>query len=221
MKSVLISIQPRWCEKIATGEKTIEVRKTKPKLKTPFKCYIYQTKLGKVGTGIFFYGIELKGKNKNNGKVIGEFICDEIDAYKKGETITELRKKILFKNSCLTGEQLYEYAFDKTFYVWHISQLKIYDKPKELSEFKTTTPCKQAYYFDIDGEIGWYCKDGYTKDAVIDKEKDEEECIYFDCPPCGGESNEYEDYAYCLCNGYKPLKRPPQSWCYAEELKEN
>ena len=42
MKSVLISIRPQWCEKIASGEKTIEVRKTAPK-KVPFKCYIYMT----------------------------------------------------------------------------------------------------------------------------------------------------------------------------------
>jgi hypothetical protein len=40
MIAVLISIRPKWCEKIASGEKTIEVRKTKPKLLTPFKCYI-------------------------------------------------------------------------------------------------------------------------------------------------------------------------------------
>lgn len=36
MKAVLISIKPTWCAKIASGEKTIEVRKTKPKLETPF-----------------------------------------------------------------------------------------------------------------------------------------------------------------------------------------
>lgn len=42
-KSVLISIRPKWCELIASGEKTIEVRKTRPKLETPFKCYIYCT----------------------------------------------------------------------------------------------------------------------------------------------------------------------------------
>ena len=45
-KAVLISIRPQWCEKIASGEKTIEVRKTRPKLKTPFKCYIYCTLQG-------------------------------------------------------------------------------------------------------------------------------------------------------------------------------
>lgn len=44
MKSVLISIRPKWCELIASGKKTIEVRKTAPKLPTPFKCYIYETK---------------------------------------------------------------------------------------------------------------------------------------------------------------------------------
>ena len=44
MKSVLISIQPKWVEKICRGEKTIEVRKSRPKLETPFKVYIYQTK---------------------------------------------------------------------------------------------------------------------------------------------------------------------------------
>lgn len=43
MKSVLISIRPQWCEKIASGKKTIEVRKSAPK-EVPFKAYIYETK---------------------------------------------------------------------------------------------------------------------------------------------------------------------------------
>ena len=45
---VLISIRPQWCELIANGKKTIEVRKSRPKLETPFKCYIYETKTGGV-----------------------------------------------------------------------------------------------------------------------------------------------------------------------------
>lgn len=67
-KAVLISIRPGWCEKIANGEKTIEVRKTRPKLETPFKCYIYCTKsppylvLGDVfrGKGNFVAGQEVR-----------------------------------------------------------------------------------------------------------------------------------------------------------------
>lgn len=44
MKSVMISIKPKYCELIASGKKTVEVRKTRPKIETPFKCYIYCTK---------------------------------------------------------------------------------------------------------------------------------------------------------------------------------
>ncbi len=40
-KSVLISIKPKWCELIASGKKTVEVRKTKPAIKTPQSwCYV-------------------------------------------------------------------------------------------------------------------------------------------------------------------------------------
>lgn len=70
-KAVLLSIQPKWCELIASGKKTIEVRKTKPKLPTPFKCYIHQTKR------TWFYNIYSQIADWQ-GKVIGEFMCDEI-----------------------------------------------------------------------------------------------------------------------------------------------
>ena len=64
MKSVLISIRPEWCEKIINGRKTIEVRKTRPKMNPPFKCYIYKC---------------------GSGKVIGEFLCNQIiDGYSCG-----------------------------------------------------------------------------------------------------------------------------------------
>ena len=45
-KAVLLSIRPEWCEKILGGEKTVEIRKTRPKLEPPFKCYIYCTLAG-------------------------------------------------------------------------------------------------------------------------------------------------------------------------------
>ena len=141
-KAVLMSIQPKWVEKIASGEKTIEVRKTKPKLETPFKVYIYCTKYGLViyGNGKqyvtdsceFLKGSAVEafenssGFYKWNGKVIGEFICDRIAG--EGETIRG--------NACLTVEELQDYCNGKDLYFWRISDLKIYDKPKELSEFK-------------------------------------------------------------------------------------
>lgn len=133
MKSVLISIQPKWVEKIASGEKTIEVRKTRPKLGTPFKCYIYCTK-DKTFAEKTLRGFDENGKaiyyKANKGKVIGEFVCDRIAG--DGETIRG--------NACLTVEEIQDYCNGKDIYLWHISDLKIYDKPKELSGF--TPICK-------------------------------------------------------------------------------
>lgn len=133
MKSVLISIQPKWCEKIASGEKTIEVRKTRPKIDTPFKCYIYMTQ-GKLKD----LGIYSEWVYKNRMKVIGEFICNNA---------SELDYVYYWNNgyefaTCLTYRQVADYGKGKTLYGWHISDLKIYDKPKELSEF--SRPCSYS-----------------------------------------------------------------------------
>ena len=78
MKSVLISIQPKWCELISSGKKTVEVRKTKPKLEIPFKCYIYETQ-GRTETPF----VDEDGHHifKGRGQVIGEFVCDSIDEF--------------------------------------------------------------------------------------------------------------------------------------------
>lgn len=72
-KAVMISIRPKWCEKICRGEKSIEVRKTRPKLETPFKCYIYRTK-GTVPHIINDKWVQMEV----GGTIIGEFICDRI-----------------------------------------------------------------------------------------------------------------------------------------------
>ena len=134
MKSVLISIRPKWVEKISSGEKTIEVRKTAPK-EVPFKCYIYETQ-GRTETpwvdedGHFIY--------KGRGQVIGEFVCDKVMFLTPlGLRGFEMREEIL-KLSCLTNDDLNAYGGLKTLYGWHISNLKIYDRPKELGEFKKT-----------------------------------------------------------------------------------
>ena len=219
MKAVLISIQPRYCEKIASGKKTVEVRKTAPKIPTPFKCYIYETKDRRFediavcwndGTPDFIHA---------TGKVIGEFVCDEITRYEgefwddetyecvreryepddfeeygeyEYETIADNEQENykdvpLFKQSCLTCEEFRKYLGkgDHVFYGWHISNLKIYDEPKELSEFTTpfcpyeVTKCKVG---------ACLCKHFTFKDAI------------------GGE-----------CDYGKHITRPPQSWMYVEE----
>lgn len=136
-KSVLISIQPKWCELIASGEKTIEVRKSAPKLETPFKCYIYETKDKKYEKmGIMGYRKDGTPFNFLNriGKVIGEFVCNKILEYEcssvgHGELATTC-------GTCLTYDDIINYCNGKTLYGWHISDLVIYEQPKELSEFR-------------------------------------------------------------------------------------
>ena len=133
MKSVLISIQPKWVEKIVKGEKTIEVRKTAPQ-EVPFKCYIYETQ-GRTETpwvdedGHFIY--------KGRGQVIGEFVCDEIIKDERGENAD-----LFTKQAGLSFEVQKDYGKNKPLYGWHISDLKIYDTPKELSEF--SRPCSYS-----------------------------------------------------------------------------
>lgn len=177
MKSVLISIRPQWCEKIANGEKTIEVRKTAPK-EALFKCYIYETQ-GRTETpwidedGHFIY--------KGRGQVIGEFICDKVERleehieqgglyYTLSDTFNEQAQ--------LDNWELHDYGKGKTLYGWHISDLKIYDKPKELSEFRK--PCDR----------------------------------FLDCCTC----RRLVRNEYMSCDN--KITRPPQSWCYVEDLGE-
>ena len=179
-KAVLISIQPKWCELIASGKKTVEVRKTRPKIDTPFKCYIYCTK-DKHGWFDFL------NKTRRDGKVIGEFVCDYIEEFKEFEYGLDALHRHIKLNACMGYDDIYKYlGLEKCGYGWHISDLVIYDKPKELSEFYK------------------YCGDNPKCDGC--------EAHYYSNTECGK-----EDYCCSIMDGCKPLKRPPQSWCYVEE----
>lgn len=220
MKAVLISIKPKYCELIANGKKTVEVRKKKPKIDTPFKCYIYCTKPSKTHqticgsmvlnddelyrhpTGGIKYGnsIELMVCNEDeyskdnflNGKVIGEFVCDNISVFENkgggylvnGDISTTISVQA---QSCLTDYQFRKYAGEKSCYGWHISDLVIYDKPKELNEF----------YKKCDNGCGNNCE--HWKYVRVNADE-------FDMD--------------CDCAELLPITCPPQSWCYIEELED-
>lgn len=193
MKSVLISIQPCWCELIASGKKTLEVRKTRPKLEVPFKAYIYCTSGTRKNTFnvpvshdqlVRHYAetgsMECLNCPIGNGKVIGEFICDTIVPisvkYSDPDSKLALRE---FPWTCLTDKQIIDYLGNGvTGYGWHISDLKIYDRPKELREFHTWKKCNSCR------------KTGYESTA----------CMYD------------ED-----CMVPAVITRAPKSWFYVEE----
>lgn len=184
-KAVLISIRPGWVEEILSGEKTLEVRKTKPKLETPFKCYIYCTKGVDAADRLWvlrekirkdYYGLaavcanlEKQPENHSlgNGKVVAEFACDQIVPIVPAMEpygIYDVDDDFVAQ-TCLENGALWDYGSGATLHGWHISDLKVYDKPVALAAFRRA-------------EL-----------------------------PTG---LRYED---------SQIKRPPQSWCYVEELK--
>lgn len=149
MKTILMSIHPKWVEKIVNGEKTIEVRKSRPKIETPFKCYIYETK----GQYIKFIHVAHTKYGYGCGKVIGDFVCDWITEITPSCDIDGCVNKyihgypaILGDFDCLSFDEMKAYLVNKNGYDWHISDFKIYDKPKELSEFSKVCP----YYDDCE-----------------------------------------------------------------------
>lgn len=155
MKSVLISIKPKWCELIANGQKTVEVRKTRPKFETPFKCYIYCTKQKVNGEILLTFDKKVEGRNRGfrdvgdiplAGKVIGEFVCNYIEDFKEFEYGVNALLRHIKLNACIGYDEIYEYlGFAKCGYGWHISDLVIYDEPKELREFKGLRKTKFGY----------------------------------------------------------------------------
>lgn len=134
MKSVLISINKPHTDNIKALIKKVEIRKNKPNCELPFKCFIYET------------------KNKGGcAKVIGEFICDEIYHIKNYDTRFSIDNDERLTNgvaraSCLNFADMKNYLKDKDGYGWHITDLVIYDKPKELGEFKAyNRDCKYSH----------------------------------------------------------------------------
>lgn len=195
-KAVLISIRPKWCEKIVNGNKTIEVRKTRPKMNTPFKCYIYCTLQG---CNEFFrvdLGRDVAKWNRGKwadrkGKVVGEFTCDRIDwithiGYTGIPNLVEtricdaatMRTSLvggLLNAACLTPKMLNDYLAWGDGYGWHISDLRIYDAPRELSGFERPYECNEC-------DAKWATE----------------------CNACHEEGK---------------IKRAPQSWCYVEGVR--
>ncbi len=182
-KAVMLSIRPKWVEKIASGEKTIEVRKTRPKLQTPFKCYIYCTMdhpyISASCAELDKLNYRTNTVGRCNGKVIGEFTCERIAPITyDGGRLWCPTNAAFSPATCLSQAEIIAYIGDKgRCYGWHISDLRIYDTPKELSEFKTL------------------CR------------------VDADCCACP-----YYNYTKMGCDG-RVIGRPPQSWCYVDDLQ--
>lgn len=150
MKSILLSIKPKYVADILNGRKTIEIRKTMPKCNLPIDVYIYCTK-GKEKLVYIDYTpcgdkgyitTDLDCENEEiNGRVVAKFTLNRIDRYHvlPSERLMPFNRNVEEKLNqlCLTKEEVMTYGNGEDYYacLWHISNLVIFDKPKELSDF--------------------------------------------------------------------------------------
>lgn len=172
MKAIMISIQSKWVEKILNKEKTIEVRKSMPKCDLPIDVYIYCTKEtqlvkynNKYVSTDFFKGLEGQLKTYN-GKVVAKFTLNKVEEIKYHfgyYNMGDWFESYILEKSCLNEKELDDYLQASKYYhgnvggatiygyAWHISNLEIFDEPKELSEFSVRYP-------KGDVDIGTNCK---------------------------------------------------------------
>lgn len=212
-KAILMSIQPKWCELIANGEKTDEIRKTRPnsmELQPPFKCYIYCTK----GTDMLWISNEKErpyndrisslciakdcgGAYRANGEVIGEFVCDDIARKGLSDLIFDEEKTL--RGTCITKDEMLDYLNVKNKNEsLEISAIKNFLRPREVYEI-----CEFYKWHISDLKI-------YDEPKLLNSFKPwNRECAYSDlglaipkCEECNA------------CN----MKKAPQSWCYVEEI---
>ena len=135
-KSILISIQPKWVEKILNGEKTIEIRKTMPKCELPIDVYIYCTKdkayLNLINRGGFLTRMLVAKFTLNKVEEIEPKVQFKLSGAYCTYRMEKLATTTLLEKSCLSFEELDLYLNWNTGYAWHIDNLEIFDKPIEL-----------------------------------------------------------------------------------------
>lgn len=148
---------------------------------------------GRIECGFSFQLATEKGATPENnilsGKVIGEFVCDKVIQVKndsKYSTVLggfDIRWNIDTEKTGLTDEQLNAYCGEPIDFVhtdnvstaifkaWalHISQLKIYDTPRELGEFKAIKRCKDWRYFDMCSDVCGYAENNQCHNGIITK----------------------------------------------------
>lgn len=247
MKSIMISIKPKWCELIASGKKTIEIRKTRPKIDTPFKCYIYCTNSGRPivwGSPVPYYtdekltqtyGYSREDADKIfgcwNGKVIGEFVCDEISKFTAEFTDCEAYEDIRYhyldefyedqdmivvsnewnnpNDSWICTESCLSFDDFKKYIGINFHDIPFYSW--RISELQIYDEPKKLTDFKV--------KDNYRIKRCAARER------VYNNPDFTNESllkgayycNKYNDFCdKCLT---KELTNPPKSWCYVNELR--
>ena len=194
MKAIMISIQPQWVEKILNKEKTIEIRKTIPKCKLPCKVYIYCTKgqeLWGDGTGETWHGID---ENEDIQLV-----------HELNPTLTRLNGKVVAEFTL------------KNIVKFDIENIILMGKQKELMQKSCLGGVSLRKYLSNKTGYSW----------CIDKLK------IYEGPKALTDFYKLKKCDSCKISGYESsacrfdedcrvpvqISKPPQSWCYVEEIE--
>lgn len=141
MNAILLSINPRWCDLILSGQKNVEVRKRIPqRFGAPFRVYLYRTRKS--------------GSAEWDGMIVGEFICDKVYGLERDEYVyidlngwkydkwiwvdgserfDQLDRRDL--RTCLSGNEMTKYAKNSDkLYGLHVSEVKRYETPVTIEE---------------------------------------------------------------------------------------
>ena len=173
---ILLPIKPYYAYLIMKGEKTIEVRKfniKNPNWSGKFKCYVSKdkTSLKRI------HEADRAEFEKYLGKVAFEFARDKVYQYSTLISVKnecDISDEDIERLSCLSHKELSHYEHFSSSHTYGvfgitITALKIYDKPKELWEFR------KVYKKDCEGFI----KCDRNPCNYVDKETGK--YIYHDC----------------------------------------
>lgn len=123
MRSVLLSLKPNWWELIKSGEKTLEIRKSRPvEVDLPVRVFVYAT--------------------KPVGKIVGEFLTSHF-----------LRRSSLgglVRRSMVPLEDLIAYADGGDVFAWTVDDVVEYEKPLELESLGVNRAPQSWMYVEAD-----------------------------------------------------------------------
>lgn len=127
MPVVILSLHREWWQKMVTGEKILELRKTKPQCMAPFRVLVYVT--GGVG-------------------VVGEFICPEVLEIKN---FREAERK-----SMVPARDIHNYATGgrNKVYGWEVSAVREYENPLPLAALGIKRAPQSWQYIDKGVDTG-------------------------------------------------------------------
>lgn len=193
-RAVLMSVNPPWCYKIFSRLKSLELRKTIPNLPPPFTVYVYCTSSDK-HTCLMQNGKDVSLVHAINYKTAIPVGGNISNGHVIGSFICDG-----FLHNCEMANA--DIAEQKSL----VRREKIFDyaNGKEVFGWNIADPV----LFDTPKEL--------TQFHVKCKENCED-CAWW--LPTRVNADEFDMDCASGFYGYKPLNRPPQSWCYVMPLK--